>query len=646
MRKTTAGTKCPVLSCTDPGGTLRVKSLVTGTAAIATVIAMQLSGLSAASAAPVTPASVASANAEATHAQSIADEAAKAAAKSADALADKKAEAAKEATKAAEAVAKAAASGKAADQTKADAAVARAADFAAKAASAQVDYNEKAADAAAKAAIAAAAATNAGRESASLASVKGGASTEGTTTKVDDPQGLVGAIHSDNVEVIGNVRGQHDANISCGVLSSNPVKCPSFAGLNFVTYDGLGYDMMFAIGTAGLSVFSLKDPAHPQFISQVNLAALNAAGNQVMTQFWENENLTIDSKRMIAWLTRDSTQARGLFPIDISDPWNPKVIGFHKVPQGHTATCLNDCTFIWSVGGITLPTENPDGFRNKPSMVAVTDVRDVNHPYTYPSSFAANVHRSGVVTGSTHSVDVDFEGVAWVSASRGVRGFYTDGKHLDPATGVSRWATPYNPISYGGGAVAGSDTAFMHNAYRFPHKLGNFDKGDVMLIGNEINNGSCTSAGKFIFASVKGTRDAIDNVGTPAAPAKMARLATYSPGGKPGEKQDATGKQVGDCSAHWFTVKGNIVAMSFYEQGTRFIDVSDPTNPVQVGYFRVPGIGTGATPEQIFTDTSATYWHGDYVYVSDYGRGVDVIKFTGDIPGQVDTKVCWNACDK
>jgi hypothetical protein len=618
--------------------------------AIATVLSLQLSGMGLASAGtntdPVSATTVAAAKADADRAQAIADEAAIAAAKALTRLNDAKTQADAEAAKAAAAQAKAEQTGKAEDIKKAADAAARAATFAAKAAEAQVAYDAAAAKAAATAAAAAAAVAHYQKEATSLSYVREGTDTEGTSTLVDEPQGLVGAVHSDNVEVITSVRGRHDANISCGVLSSNPVKCPSFAALNFVHYDKLGYDFMFAIGTAGLSIFSLKDPAHPEWVGQVTLADLNAAGNQTMTQFWENENLTIDSRRMIAWLTRDSTAARGLFPVDIRDPWNPKVMGFHKVPQGHTATCLNDCRYIWSVGGITLPTENPDGFRNKASMVAVTDVRDPLHPFTYGDAFAANVHRSGVVTGSTHSVDVDFDGVAWVSASRGVRGYWTQGKHYDAVNKVDRWATPYDPISYGGGAVKGSDTAFMHNAYRFPFALGDQAAGDVMLIGNEINNGSCTSAGKFIIASVKGTRDAIDDMGTPSAPAKMDRLAIYTPGGKDGVKTDATGKQIGDCSAHWFTVKGNIVAMSFYEQGVRFIDISNPRDPQQVGYFRVPGIGTGATPQQIFTDTSATYWHGDYVYVSDYGRGIDVIKFTGDIPGKQQKKVCWNACDK
>src|SRR3954451_16193796 len=148
-----------------------------------------------------------------------------------------------------------------------------------------------------------------------------------------------------------------------------------------------------------------------------------------------------------------------------------------------------------------------------------------------------------------------------------------------------------------------------------------------MLITNENNNVRCASAGVFIIASLAGTYDATDNVGTPQAPAKMHRLATFSVLGKEGEFIDPTRdlpppanqSAIGDCSAHWFTVKGNLVALGNYEQGTRFVDVSDPRNPQQVGYFRVPSTGTGraALREVVSSDVAGAYWHHRCVYVSD-----------------------------
>ncbi len=326
---------------------MRARSLVTGTVAIATAVALQLSGLSAASADPVTPATVASLNSDAARAQAASTEAATASAKAQAALADKQAEAAKEATKAAEAVAKAAASGKAADQTKADAAVERAAGFAAKAASAQLEANEKAANAAAKAATAAAATTDANREAASLAGITPGASAVGAPIG-DVSEGADNAIKSDNVEFIKNVKG----------VSINGVgDYPAFPSLNFVHYENLGYDVMVGNGTGGLALWSLQNPANPVYLSNVPSTALMLPGDSI-ARFWEGENLTVDGKRKLVFMTRDprgfggvsATGTPGLYIIDIKDPSHPVLLGFHPVPAGHTATCIDDCRYIWSVG--------------------------------------------------------------------------------------------------------------------------------------------------------------------------------------------------------------------------------------------------------------------------------------------------------
>ena len=88
----------------------------------------------------------------------------------------------------------------------------------------------------------------------------------------------------------------------------NPSKCPGFSALNFLHYENLGYDVMVANGTPGLSVWSLKDPAHPKYIAGARprrtIAREDAAST--LTQFWEGENMTVDSRRKLAFMSRDS----------------------------------------------------------------------------------------------------------------------------------------------------------------------------------------------------------------------------------------------------------------------------------------------------------------------------------------------------
>jgi hypothetical protein len=68
--------------------------------------------------------------------------------------------------------------------------------------------------------------------------------------------------------------------------------------------------------------------------------------------------------------------------------------------------------------------------------------------------------------------------------------------------------------------------------------------------------------------------------------------------------------------------------------------MTDPANPTQVGYFRVPSGTSGVTSGS----ASATYWHNGYVYVADYNRGIDTLKFDGTVAGTPDG-VCWGGCD-
>ena len=90
-------------------------------------------------------------------------------------------------------------------------------------------------------------------------------------------------------------------------------------------------------------------------------------------------------------------------------------------------------------------------------------------------------------------------------------------------------------------------------------------------------------------------------------------IGTWNPHDKEGTRVDSPTSPY--CSAHYFDARNGILAYSWYDQGTRFIDVSDPANPVQVAYYR-PDDGVSWAP----------YYHRGYVYVADHGRGVDILK--------------------
>ena len=100
------------------------------------------------------------------------------------------------------------------------------------------------------------------------------------------------------------------------------------------------------------------------------------------------------------------------------------------------------------------------------------------------------------------------------------------------------------------------------------------------------------------------------------------------------------------CSGHWFTVRedrlgryaGNyLTANAWYEHGTRFLAVNKRTGTIkQVGFF-----------QPVRGSASSAYWvpGTDYVYVVDYQRGVDILKFdpTAAPPSAAETTQSWLA---
>src|SRR5688500_7229166 len=75
------------------------------------------------------------------------------------------------------------------------------------------------------------------------------------------------------------------------------------------------------------------------------------------------------------------------------------------------------------------------------------------------------------------------------------------------------------------------------------------------------------------------------------------------------------------CAAHYFDIQQNVVAQGWYEQGLRLLDVSDPADIRQVGYFIPPNAESWAA---YFPPTDET---GRIVYMLDVSLGLAVLEF-------------------
>jgi putative cell wall-binding protein len=391
--------------------------------------------------------------------------------------------------------------------------------------------------------------------------------------------------------------------------------------INFIDYGDR--DVLFATGRFGLKSFDVSDPTAPTLLDW-----------EAMPDFWENEDMSVDEDRRLVFMARDprayggSTDdgVAGLYIIDASDPADLRRIVFHELPAGHTASCVRSerddgtvapCDFLWS-GGPATGTHQPQDWGGRP--VFVTDVRDPERPFTHPMPLLEG--QNDGTTDYAHDVQVDADGLAWVSSRGGVYGFHTSGTHVDPLTGEERVATPADPVPFAGGTLEGEDTSggVIHNSYRpvgAEAHLGadlaasGFAEGELVYATDEAFTSACTTDGLFNIVTLEGSYGGEGFVSTPEAPFRLRTVGTWSPvtAGEPGP--------VALCSAHYFDMRDSIVAYSWYGQGTRFIDVSDPTDPIQVAFHR-PLVGSSFAPR----------FRGDVVFVADSMRGIDIVRLT------------------
>jgi hypothetical protein len=366
-----------------------------------------------------------------------------------------------------------------------------------------------------------------------------------------------------------------------------------------ISIDFLG-NTMFASTVTGIYAYDVSDPAAP-----------TVAGALPM-YIWENEDVQIDQKRKLLFLSRDprgfTSPATTAFPygavqvIDISIPAAMHQISVSLLASGHTTSCVDGCNYTWTAGPATGKTQ-PADWGGRP--VFALDMRDPANPVQCPH--AIDEHRNDGKTDYTHDVQVDKDGIAWISGSGGIRGYWVNGTHRNAQTGKMQKATGCDPVPYAGGGTDRGQLAtadgVMHNSL---HPAWN--KG-ILLATEEITVTTCNTSGRFVTYSLDGSYGGAGFRSTPAHKFRLKELDTWTP-----EKQSGS---TGCDSAHYFTDRGDgITANAFYTQGTRFLDVRNPRDIKQVAYYR---------PND--ADTWAAYWRpGGYVFVADFQRGVDILK--------------------
>lgn len=425
----------------------------------------------------------------------------------------------------------------------------------------------------------------------------------------------VGGFMSANLSYVGTL-----ANESPGV------------GAKIVTVNGK--KRFYVSSVQGLSVYDVTNPALPLPLGHLELP------------HWENEDVTVSKDgKTILMSEFTGTYMHVIEARDLPNGLLALVpVGFTTGPSGHIVDCIDDaCNMVYGSEG------------------KMIDLRDKTKPTVLKTNWAT---MNGLPTNG-HNLQFDDAGLLWTDT--------TPISALDVSD-------PLNPVAVvkGNKSVQTSNkTAYQHNNIRPNAAM--FDARDTeeeiadpnlrpgeLLMGNGETNftGTCNS-GSGPFSTYK-----IKNM-TPGNTDALAIADVFRPVSGQYTDGNPAVNAIG-CSGHWFTVqpastvvpqppapeeptdppasaisnsraaqasgKGRapgtlsaeaptaeatatpdyLVAAAWYEHGTRLLSVDKASGEItQKGFFQ-PVAGSA----------SAAHWINDeYVYVVDYVRGVDILRY-------------------
>lgn len=391
-----------------------------------------------------------------------------------------------------------------------------------------------------------------------------------------------------------------------GHFTSGNVEWLSVNPLHTGTAGGRLHDGFFYVtDPRGVYIYDVGEPADPRLVGFVNVfqSGLGVALAQ------EGPDTNGEIVLVDAIDPDDPSTSPRMLVVDVSDKTDPHVVGSEAVTD-HTWTCVLDCSFAFGRSGNIVDLTDP----TDPTLTDV-DWRDGREPaagYTHdltevrpgflmsagqPSYYLdvrdpLNPVQLNEIVTTFHSLG--FHGAEW--ANEGTDRFLLMGTEI----------APQGPTNLAGSACDGDHGLFVYDATEVV-------AADEAQERQERVDARRSSRGTERAAGPKPRPDAeFHELGS----WNLSAQGVYADGNAPAH--------VLFCE-HWFDLHptfdaGGLVVMGAYTHGTRFLEVDEGGQVEEIGWFQPVGGYTGAA-----------YWITDeIVYVHDYARGMDILRFTGD----------------
>ena len=360
-------------------------------------------------------------------------------------------------------------------------------------------------------------------------------------------------------------------------LSGNPVQSGNVEYLGWLP--GEAGDMtaggrligryFYMSGASHFSIYDTFVPESPKLVSRTEFGCR-----------FENEDVAVDGKTLVF---SDFTLTRNLHVYDVRDPANPKPVA--EVPDAgrHTMQCVMDCRYLFG----SYKVDNPDAPNAGGSVV---DLADPANPKVLGDWTAGDVLPSRKV----HDVNEVSPGIVVAAAA--------------PIQVMDVRENPLQPKVLG----RSPDAEKRYHSVEWPR--GGKDRWMMAMFETNATPRCEAGVGDFTVFDARG-------VGTTGEIKPVSSYFLQNGDDERSQGNPPANAGLG-CSPHWFQVRpswrdGGVVAMASYDHGVKFLRVGDKGEISEVGHFRAPG-----------SNAAAAYWITcDIVYVVDYTRGLDVLRF-------------------
>ena len=346
-------------------------------------------------------------------------------------------------------------------------------------------------------------------------------------------------------------------------VTTVPFDGPTSTGANFIK-DGRDHYMVVT-SWHNFSIYNINDPESPQRISTFPFGFK-----------FENEDVATNGEIMLF----SETIPRGdLHIFDIEDKTNPVQLATVPGAGDHTTTCILDCKYAYGSEG------------------TITDLRNPAKPKLLKEKWSDGQPPMG----STHDLTEVAPGIVLTST--------------DPMLLLDARKNPVKPKFLAQTSKDGyKSNGLPFHSNLWPNKM----KDRYVIAGGETCCGAeqCneSSAASFSTWDTKGWKKTGE---LKVVDQFWMYQGTVTDGGNPASAPFG-------CSPHWFTThpdykNGGIVAVGWYNSGTRLLEVDSKGKIKQHGYF-LPAAG----------GTSGAYFiNKNTIYAVDYQRGIDVLRYTG-----------------